>query len=240
MTEVATVLRRSRPVTPPQPSPPPSGADTLLTSAQAAAAYGLDPAGLRALATAGVIPSVRTIGGHFRLRVRDVEGLLRTPAGVKLRKASRRLRPGSARPAVDPFEAPLEDRLMIWLLVASGFPAGGYTVLPSGRAMTGAQMQTWRLRERAQGRGYDDHLPRHEQPSVLCAHPTIIRCRDERIRRGLTQQQIADRVGATREVIADVERGYRSSSAALVRGYAAVVEIGLSPSSSSPAAAGVS
>jgi len=53
----------------------------LMSPAEVAAAFGVDPKTVTRWAKAGKLPCIRTPGGHRRYRREDVEALLLPPAG---------------------------------------------------------------------------------------------------------------------------------------------------------------
>jgi excisionase family DNA binding protein len=61
-------------------SPQPPSADPLLTPAEVAAMFRVDPKTVTRWAKAGKLASIRTLGGHRRYREAEVRGLLNRSA----------------------------------------------------------------------------------------------------------------------------------------------------------------
>lgn len=58
---------------------PPAAPDTLLTPAQVASLFHVDPKTVTRWAQSGKLSSIRTLGGHRRYRASEVYGLLGQP-----------------------------------------------------------------------------------------------------------------------------------------------------------------
>lgn len=75
------------PAAPPAPlpgdPPEPSGADTLMTPAEVAALFRVDPKTVTRWAVAGKLQSFRTLGGHRRYRSSEVHALLADARGER-------------------------------------------------------------------------------------------------------------------------------------------------------------
>lgn len=88
--QVAGALRRQARVSDPEPEPAPSSgsapeAGPLLTPAEVATMFRVDPKTVTRWAKAGKLTSIRTLGGHRRYRETEVRALL---AGVPEERAA--------------------------------------------------------------------------------------------------------------------------------------------------------